>query len=54
MRRLAKAEKYMEYSPEELIDLLTKGNPAEGTTPAQESRRMLAFCVIAIRGLLKK
>lgn len=52
--RRALAEKYMTKTPAELMDLLNNGDGVEGTTSQQEARRMLVFCVMAVRGLIKK
>ena len=54
MYRRALAEKYMTKTPAELMDLLNNGDAGAGTTAQQEARRMLVFCVMACRGLLRK
>ena len=53
MRRRAMTEKYMTLSPQQLLSLLRNGDPAAGTTAAQETRRMIVFCVMAARGYLR-
>lgn len=52
--RRALLEKYMTKTPQELMDLLNNGDAGAGTTSQQEARRMLVFCVMAVRGLLRK
>lgn len=54
LRRKVLSEKLLSKDPSELMDLFTNGDTETRTKAAQEMRRAMVMCVLAIKSLMKE